>query len=63
MVVPDLNPLIDQLLRHYELDSKATKIMPWVYSSCTEELVADYDNDIELTAFTGLDGEDFHEAR
>ena len=26
-----------------------------------QELVSDYKNDSELTAFTGLDGEDFHE--
>ncbi len=26
-------------------------------------MLADYSNDAELTAFTALDGEDFHEAR
>lgn len=45
-VVPDLNPLIEQLLRHAELDSKATRIMPWVYSTCTELMVADYEDAI-----------------
>jgi metal-responsive CopG/Arc/MetJ family transcriptional regulator len=28
-----------------------------------QELVTDYKNDSDLTAFTSLDGEDFHEAR
>jgi hypothetical protein len=28
-----------------------------------QELVSDYKNDSELTAFISLDGEDFHEAR
>lgn len=55
MTVPDLNPLIDQLMRHSELDSKATKIMPWVYATCTEVLVADYED-----AVTDLDSASAH---
>jgi hypothetical protein len=44
LTVPDLDPLIDQLIRHSELDSKAIKIMPWIYSTCEEVLVADYED-------------------
>jgi hypothetical protein len=55
LMVPDLNPLIEQLMRHSELNSKASKIMPWVYSSCTEILIADYED-----AVTNLDAAGAH---
>ena len=44
MTVPELNLLVDQVIRHSDLNSKATRIMPWVYSRCEEFLVADYEH-------------------
>jgi hypothetical protein len=55
LMVPDLNPLIEQLMRHSQLNAKASKLMPWVYSSCTEMLVADYED-----AVTSLDAAGLH---
>lgn len=41
--VPNLEPLIDQLIRHADLNSSATKLMPWVYTTTSETVVADYE--------------------
>lgn len=54
-VVPNFDPLIDQLVRHTKISSRANKIMPWVYSSCTEMLVADFED-----AISNLDAAEFH---
>jgi hypothetical protein len=48
--IPNLDPLFEQLFRHYDLDSSARKIMPWVYTTTTETVVADYED-----AMTRLD--------
>lgn len=47
---PNLEPLIDQLVRHADLNSSAMKIMPWVYATTAESVVADYED-----AVTSLD--------
>ena len=54
LVVPNLNPLIKQLMRHSELDTQSTKIMPWVYASGTEMMVADYEDAVTKLESAGL---------
>ncbi len=48
--VPNLRPLIHQLMRHWELNNSANKVMPWVYVTGTEIIVADFED-----AVTSLD--------
>ncbi len=40
---PNLDSLIDQLIRHSELEFSARKILPWVYGTSTEIVVADFE--------------------
>lgn len=42
--IPNLDPLFEQLIRHADLNSSAQKIMPWVYTTSTETVVADYED-------------------
>lgn len=49
--IPNLEPLIDQLVRHADLDSSAKKIMPWVYTTTTETVVADYEEAVKRLEF------------
>ena len=42
--VPNLQPLIEQLMRHSELERTSNNIMPWVYLTGTELIVADYED-------------------
>ena len=49
--VPNLDPLIDQLIRYTELNSSATKLMPWVYTTTTETVVADYEEAVTRLEF------------
>jgi hypothetical protein len=41
---PNLDPLINQLQRHWELDRSAIRVGPWVYATGTEVIVADYED-------------------
>ena len=43
-LIPNLDPLINQLIRYADLNSSAIKIMPWVYTSTTESVVADFED-------------------
>lgn len=41
--MPNFDPLIDQLIRHTELSSYANRLMPWVYTTTAESVVADFE--------------------
>ena len=48
--VPNLDPLISQIIRHADLQADANKILPWVYATTTEMVVADFED-----AFVAID--------
>ena len=42
--IPNLDLLIEQFIRHCELATDANRILPWVYSTRTEMVVADFED-------------------
>ena len=49
--IPNLDPLFEQLIRHADLNTSAQKIMPWVYTTSTETVVADYEDALKRLDF------------
>ena len=42
-VAPNVDPLIDQIIRRSELDQQLQVVMPWVYSQGLQSEIADYE--------------------